>query len=79
MLIAFSGGADSVMLSEYLLSVKEEYSLTLKAAHIEHGIRGEESLNDCRFVEEYCNKNGIELGVLHISAVQEAEKGGNGC
>ena len=77
-LIAFSGGADSVMLSEYLLSVKEEYSLTLKAAHIEHGIRGEESLNDCRFVKEYCNKNGIELGVLHISAIQEAEKAGMG-
>ena len=77
-LIAFSGGADSVMLCEYLLSVKNEYSLTLKAAHIEHGIRGEESLNDCRFVEEYCSKNGIELGVLHISAVEEARKAGIG-
>ena len=48
-LIAFSGGADSVFLAEYLLSIKEKLNLTLKMAHIEHGIRGKESLKDCEF------------------------------
>lgn len=75
-LIAFSGGADSVFLAEFLLSIKEKYSLTLKAAHIEHGIRGEESLHDCHFVEDCCMKNNIECFTLHINAVKEAKAAG---
>ena len=55
-LIAFSGGADSVFLAEFLLHMRDKYSLTLKAAHVEHGIRGEESLVDCRFAENYCRR-----------------------
>lgn len=77
-LIALSGGADSVFLTEYLKSVKDKYSLTLKAAHIEHGIRGQESLNDCRFVEEYCKNSGIECYTLHINAPEEAKQAGVG-
>ncbi len=72
-LIAFSGGADSVFLAEYLLSVKEKFNLTLKLAHVEHGIRGHESLNDCRFSKAYANKNNIEFFELHINAVEEAK------
>ncbi len=75
-LIAFSGGADSVFLAEFLLHMRDKYSLTLKAAHVEHGIRGEESLVDCRFAENYCRKNGIECFTLHINALQEAKAAG---
>lgn len=75
-LIALSGGADSVFLAEFLLSIREKYSLTLKAAHIEHGIRGAESLSDCCFVENYCKKNNIECFTLHINAVKEAKNAG---
>ncbi len=73
-LIGLSGGADSVFLTEFLLSVREKYNLTLKAAHIEHGIRGEESLADCDFVRKYCDENSIECFTLHIDAVNEAHK-----
>ena len=77
-LIALSGGADSIFLAEYFKSIRDEYSLTLKAAHIEHGIRGQESLDDCNFVEEYCKKSNIECFTLHIKAVEEAKKAGIG-
>ncbi|MDE6111647.1 MAG: hypothetical protein K2F65_07005, partial [Eubacterium sp.] len=77
-LIALSGGADSIFLAEYFNSIKDKYSLTLKAAHIEHGIRGQESLEDCRFVEEYCKKNDIECFMLHINAPDEAKNAGIG-
>lgn len=77
-LIALSGGADSIFLAEYLKSIRDMYSLTLKAAHVEHGIRGQESTEDCNFVEEYCKKNGIECFTLHINAVAEAKKAGLG-
>lgn len=77
-LIALSGGADSIFLAEYLKSIKDKYSLTLKAAHIEHGIRGQESLDDCDFVEKYCKENNIECFTLHINAPEEAKRAGIG-
>ena len=75
-LIALSGGADSVFLAEYLLSVRDEMSLTLEAAHIEHGIRGAESLNDMEFCKQYCETNGIKLHILQIDAVSESKAEG---
>ena len=52
--VAISGGVDSVSLLHYLKKWEKEYGYTLCAVHCEHGIRGEESLADARFVEEYC-------------------------
>lgn len=77
-LIALSGGADSIFLAKYLIGIRDEYNLTLKAAHVEHGIRGEESENDCCFVEAFCNENNIECFILHIDAVNEAKNVGLG-
>ncbi len=77
-LIALSGGADSVFLTEYLLSLKEKYNLKLIAAHIEHGIRGRESLEDCKFCEEYCKNKNIPLYTKHINALCEAKEAGIG-
>ncbi|MCD7872117.1 MAG: tRNA lysidine(34) synthetase TilS, partial [Clostridiales bacterium] len=77
-MIAFSGGADSVFLCEYLQSVKDKFKLSLKAVHVEHGIRGKESLRDCEFASEYCAKNNIECLVFHINAVEEAKAAGLG-
>lgn len=71
-LIAFSGGADSVFLAEYLLSIRDEFNLSLKIAHVEHGIRGQESISDCEFSKEYAKKNNLEFYELHIHAVSEA-------
>ena len=51
-----SGGADSVCLLLHLLELKEKLSFTLAAVHVQHGIRGEESLQDAAFVEEFCRR-----------------------
>lgn len=59
--VALSGGADSIALLFSLLSLKEELGITVKAAHLNHMIRGEEAERDQRFVEEICFKNGVEL------------------
>ncbi len=55
-LIALSGGADSIFLAEYFKSIKDEYSLTLKAAHIEHGIRGAGKLGGLLLCREILQK-----------------------
>lgn len=60
-IVAFSGGADSMALLHYLHSHRVEWSLTLSAAHFEHGLRGEESLRDAAFVRQVCGQYGLPL------------------
>ena len=66
-LIGFSGGADSVCLFYILQALAKEYKLKLTAVHVEHGIRGQEALEDAEFVEELCIKEGIDCYVEHVS------------
>lgn len=75
-IVALSGGADSVTLLHILNSFKEEYDLTLRAAHLNHRIRGEEADRDERFVAELCESLCIPLDVRHadIPAIA-AQKG----
>ncbi|HEX9145290.1 MAG TPA: ATP-binding protein, partial [Candidatus Binatia bacterium] len=49
-LVAVSGGPDSVALLHVLYDLREELRLHLEVAHLEHGIRGEEAREDSRFV-----------------------------
>ena len=58
-LAAVSGGADSVALLIMLGEVQSTLSLTITCAHMEHGIRGEDSVADMAFVQALCNCMGI--------------------
>lgn len=60
-LCALSGGADSVCLAHLLKSLEDTLGIRVYAAHYEHGLRGEESLRDLRFVEGWCRAQGIPL------------------
>ena len=48
--------------------------LQVIAAHYEHGLRGEESLRDAAFVEDFCKENGIPCVVEHGDAGAYARK-----
>jgi tRNA(Ile)-lysidine synthase len=74
-LCAVSGGADSVCLLHLLWSGGD---LELTAAHFEHGLRGEESLRDARFVEDFCRERGIPLVLEHGDAAAYAREKGLG-
>ena len=60
---AVSGGADSIALLWALYLLKEEWDLTLSAAHFNHHLRGAESDRDEQFVRDFCNGYGIPLHV----------------
>ena len=60
---AVSGGADSMALLWSLYLLKEEWRLTLSAAHFNHHLRGEESDRDEQFVRDFCAGYGIPLHV----------------
>lgn len=61
--VALSGGADSMALLCALLSLKERLGITVKAAHFNHLIRGEEAARDEEFVRAECKKRNVELFV----------------
>ena len=48
LLVAVSGGADSTALLVALASLAREFGLSLHAAHLDHGLRGRDSLADAR-------------------------------
>lgn len=58
-LVALSGGADSVC----LCLVLKELGFNIGAAHINHKIR-EEAYDDALFVKAFCEKNNIRLHLL---------------
>lgn len=55
-LVAVSGGPDSVALVLSLLAIKKKYALTIGIAHMNHRLRGEESLRDNTFVQTLADK-----------------------
>ncbi len=65
-LVALSGGADSVALTHILHSISKELGITLYCAHLNHGIRGEEALRDEKFAAEFSKSLGIECFIKRV-------------
>lgn len=55
-LVAVSGGPDSVALLHLLHGLQEEMDLHIEVAHLQHGIRGEEGREDASFVARIAEK-----------------------
>lgn len=60
-LVALSGGADSVALLHLMHEHRAQYDLTVFAAHFHHGIRGEEADADAAFCRQLCSDLNITL------------------
>ena len=59
LLVACSGGTDSLALLDTLDTLRRTEGPQLICAHYEHGIRGEDSLADAHFVEAFCRAREI--------------------
>lgn len=55
-LIGLSGGPDSMALLYLLLDIREEIDFNIIVAHVNHGVRGEDALEDEKFVEELAKR-----------------------
>ncbi len=71
-LAGVSGGADSVCLLRILAALREEMRLTVTVCHVEHGIRGADSLADMAFVQELCGRLGISCICRRVDAGKKA-------
>lgn len=72
--VAVSGGADSMVLLHFLKSQEQFFGYTVCAVNFEHGIRGDASLRDSKFVKDYCESRGILLYAYQENCVERALK-----
>lgn len=72
--VALSGGADSVALLYLLNSIKEELNLTIYACHLNHMIRGAQADSDEKFVTNLCDKLCVELFVKKVDVSDLAKQ-----
>jgi len=75
--VAVSGGADSVALLRALAVLKQPGAGKLTAAHFNHRLRGDESDGDQQFVTQLCQKLGL-LCAVGSSTPLALESGGDG-
>ncbi len=57
--VAVSGGPDSVALLDVLYRLRDEFNLRLGVAHLNHRIRGKEAEEDARFVRQLAERYGL--------------------
>ncbi len=77
-LVAVSGGVDSVALLHVLLELRKEYGIELLVCHLNHGLRGEESLRDERFVGTLAGRLGLPFLTRSLDAASVSGMEGEG-
>ena len=84
--VAISGGPDSTAMLLALSRTQLETGISIKGAHLDHGIRGEESQADAEYVKNLCKSISVDCffgavdvpslsKVLRISLEDAAELG----
>lgn len=72
LLLALSGGRDSMLLLEML----HRNGWNMHAAHVNYGLRGDESDEDSAFVREVCARYKIPCSIYNVqSKIQDIKKG----
>ncbi|WP_240633492.1 tRNA lysidine(34) synthetase TilS [Paenibacillus montanisoli] len=74
--VAVSGGPDSMALLHMLHSLREEERLKLVAAHVDHGFRGEESAREAESVRQYSAQLGIPCETVQFNLPAYIEETG---
>lgn len=72
--VATSGGSDSMALLHYLHNNSTNLQIKVVALNVEHGIRGQNSIDDTNFVKDYCKKNGIDCITYSVDCLKKAEQ-----
>ncbi len=68
-----SGGADSVCLLFLLMEYQKRVPFSLRAAHVNHHVRGEEAVRDQEFTRRLCESLGVPLDLYDYDVPRMAE------
>lgn len=71
--VAVSGGPDSMCLLHILLTLRKEYNLELNVAHVNHMIR-ENAILDEEYVKDFCQKNNLNFFVKKVDVHELSQK-----
>ncbi len=63
LLVAVSGGQDSLCLLHILLQLRQELNIELHVAHLDHQLRGADSVADAQYVSHLAEQLGIPVTV----------------
>ena len=77
-LAALSGGADSVLMLRLLCRYRDQFGLEIRAAHVNHRLRGDESNRDEEFCKKLCDELSVPLFVKHENIAETAKQSGEG-
>lgn len=74
LLIAFSGGPDSVFALHFFYKFRKKFRCNISAVHFNHNLRGNESKEDENFAIAQCKKLGIDLNIIPLDVKAFAKK-----
>ena len=74
--VAVSGGADSMCLLHFFNKISSRMRLNIICAHVNHSIRGAEADSDEEFVRSFCNKHNIKAVFAHYDVPKIAKENG---
>ena len=77
-LVGVSGGPDSVALLHVLREVGASLGLSLEVAHVDHGIRGPESRDDCEFVRGMAARLSLPFHLARLDLREAGDRRGAG-
>lgn len=72
--LGVSGGPDSIAMLDILKDLRSTLDFIIYVCHVNHMIRGQDAINDQKYVEKYCQKNQIEFFTKNINVVEIANK-----
>lgn len=73
-LVALSGGADSVCLLKILCMFRDEFNIKIYAAHLNHMLRGVDAENDAKFAENVCSELDVPFYLKKVDVLQYAKE-----
>ncbi len=74
LLVAVSGGPDSIALLSLLHRLARSWRLTLTAVHCNYGLRGAESDGDESFVKTFCQERHLSLVIHRPTLVKRRQR-----
>jgi len=77
-LVAVSGGPDSVALLQLLCDLRDDLRLHLEVAHLQHGIRGAEAREDAGFVAALADQLNLPFHLKEVDLRQIKSAAGKG-
>jgi tRNA(Ile)-lysidine synthase len=75
--VALSGGSDSIALACALINLRKRFNFTLRALTVNYNLRGDESIRDRDFCENFCLVSDIEWHCLEVDGKNLADASEN--